>query len=487
MLAECAHKVLNVWLVTAALLQELSIRSMNNTSTTHNTGPLYEFYSRSVAYISGAITLMVGNHLQVWSGYYNEVILIAIVYPILAFIIGKQIPERYQHLRLPGFIAIDSFLVGCLIAFMHFAWIPSILYAVLVNTSVLVLGSFVAWGICVALIISGMYAGTLLFNFQYVPELPTLIDLTAALGIATHLAVTAYFSGKQNKQLARLHIELQQQQNEQKNLSHKVAKYISPQIWESIFSGSKEVKLETQRKKLVVFFSDIKGFTQLSEQIESEALTELLNNYLTEMTNIALKYGGTIDKYIGDSIMVFFGDPKTQGAKKDTLACVAMAIEMKKHMKVLRQKWRSQGVQTPLEIRMGINTGYCTVGNFGTEARMDYTIIGKEVNMASRLESAAEAGEILLSHESYALVQDKIICREKGQISVKGFSRPVPVFQAVDFRHNLAAKSTFLEHELPGFSMYMDTNRINNYDREKIATALEHAATKLKKQKNMQG
>jgi len=156
-------------------------------------------------------------------------------------------------------------------------------------------------------------------------------------------------------------------------------------------------------------------------------------------------------------------------------------------MKVLRQKWRSQGVQTPLEIRMGINTGYCTVGNFGTEARMDYTIIGKEVNMASRLESAAEAGEILLSHESYALVQDKIICREKGQISVKGFSRPVPVFQAVDFRHNLAAKSTFLEHELPGFSMYMDTNRINNYDREKIATALEHAATKLKKQKNMQG
>ena len=204
------------------------------------------------------------------------------------------------------------------------------------------------------------------------------------------------------------------------------------------------------------------------------------------MTNIALKYGGTIDKYIGDSIMVFFGDPKTQGAKKDTLACVAMAIEMRKHMKVLRQKWRAQGVKTPLEIRMGINTGYCTVGNFGTESRMDYTIIGKEVNMASRLEAAAEAGEILLSYESYALTQDKIICREKGHINAKGFSKSVPVYQVVDFRHNLAAKTSFLEHELPGFSMYMDTNRINNYDRDKIAAALERAAIKIKSQSRMQ-
>jgi hypothetical protein len=136
---------------------------------------------------------------------------------------------------------------------------------------------------------------------------------------------------------------------------------------------------------------------------------------------------------------------------------------------------------------MGINTGYCTVGNFGTESRMDYTIIGKEVNMASRLENAADAGEILLSHEAYALIQDKIICRAKGTITAKGFSRPVPVYEALDFRHNLASKSTFLEHELPGFSMYIDTNRINNYDREKISSALENAAKKMKNDTKMQG
>ncbi len=460
---------------------------MNNTSRTSSSAPVYEFYSRSVGYISGAITLMLGNYLDVWSGFHNEAILTAVCYPFIVLIIGKHLPEKYSSIRRPLFMIIDAFMVGILISYMHFAVIPSILYCILINTTVLVLGNALYWLGCALAVTLGAYISVHLFGLHYAPDTPLLVNVTAAIGISVHLAVTAYFSGKQTKQLKFLHKEIEIKQIEQQNLANKVAKYISPQIWELIFSGKHEVKLETQRKKLVVFFSDIKGFTALSEQIESEALTEILNNYLTEMTNIALKYGGTIDKYIGDSIMVFFGDPTTQGAKKDTLACVAMAIEMRKHMKVLRQNWRSQGVQSPLEIRMGINTGYCTVGNFGTESRMDYTIIGKEVNMASRLENAADAGEILLSHEAYALIQDKIICRAKGTITAKGFSRPVPVYEALDFRHNLASKSTFLEHELPGFSMYIDTNRINNYDREKISSALENAAKKMKNDTKMQG
>ncbi|WP_283786335.1 adenylate/guanylate cyclase domain-containing protein [Bermanella sp. WJH001] len=460
---------------------------MTNTSQESPSAPLYEFYSRSVGFIAGAITIILGTKLGVWSGFEAEVLSICVFYPIIALLISKRLPENITHLRRPIFITLDATFVGCLLAYMNFAIVPSILFLVMVNASVMSLGSATTWFTCIVGATLGVFVGTLIFGFQPHFEAPNLLNISSALGMSFHLAVTSFYSGKQTKQLEKLHSELKAEQAKQKNLSNKVAKYISPQIWESIFSGSREVKLETQRKKLVVFFSDIRGFTALSEQLESEALTELLNNYLTEMTNIALKYGGTIDKYIGDSIMVFFGDPTTQGAKKDTLACVAMAIEMRKHMKVLRQKWRAQGVQTPLEIRMGINTGYCTVGNFGTESRMDYTIIGREVNMASRLESAAEAGEILLSHEAYALIQDKIICREKGTITAKGFSRPVPVYEAVDFRHNLAAKSSFIEHELPGFSMYMDTNRINNYDREKIAKALELAAIKMKNQNKMQG
>jgi class 3 adenylate cyclase len=274
--------------------------------------------------------------------------------------------------------------------------------------------------------------------------------------------------------------EIKREQEKSAQLASSLAKYLSPQVWESIFTGRKSVRLETQRKKLTVFFSDIKGFTELSEELEAEALTDLLNNYLNEMSKIALKYGGTIDKFVGDSIMVFFGDPTTEGAKNDAVAAVSMAIAMRKHMKVLRQQWRAQGITKPLEIRMGINTGYCTVGNFGADTRMDYTIIGREVNLASRLESASDAGEILISHETYSLVKDVIMCRDKGQITVKGFSRPVQIYQIVDFRRDLGAVSSFIEHEMPGFSMYLDTNDIQNFDKERVILALRQAAEKLR-------
>lgn len=278
--------------------------------------------------------------------------------------------------------------------------------------------------------------------------------------------------------LARKEIELEQAKAAR--LARNLAKYLSPQVWESIFTGKRSVRLETQRKRLTVFFSDIKGFTELSEELEAEALTDLLNNYLNEMSKIALKYGGTIDKFVGDCVMVFFGDPSSQGAKKDAVAAVSMAIAMRKHMKVLRQQWRARGITRPLEIRMGVNTGYCTVGNFGADTRMDYTIIGREVNLASRLESAAEASEILVSHETYSLVKDVIMCRDKGQIAVKGFSRPVQIYQVVDFRRDLGATNSFVEHELPGFSMYLDTNGVQNFDKERVIQALQQAAEKLR-------
>jgi class 3 adenylate cyclase len=460
---------------------------MTNTSQTSFSHPLHDFYSRSFAFIAIALTLAFAQYLGLWQENNKAMILTAIAYPALALLIHRYTPTKYQKICRPLLFTLDGALVGFLMAHMQFAVLPCILFFIMANTSSIALGKPGIWLASLLATSLGAYIGTLIFDSKLTPQAPLYIELCAAIGVTIHLGVSGFYSGKQTNSLENLHLELRQQEQEQKDLANKVSKYISPQVLESIFSGKQEVTLETQRKKLVVFFSDIKGFTSLSEQIESEVLTDLLNNYLTEMTNIALKYGGTIDKYIGDSIMVFFGDPKTQGAKKDTLACVAMAIEMRKHMKVLRQKWRAQGVKTPLEIRMGINTGYCTVGNFGTESRMDYTIIGKEVNMASRLEAAAEAGEILLSYESYALIQDKIICREKGHIKAKGFSRPVPVYQVVDFRHNLAAKTSFVEHELPGFSMYMDTNRINNYDRDKIAAALERAAIKIKSQSRMQG
>ncbi len=131
-----------------------------------------------------------------------------------------------------------------------------------------------------------------------------------------YICITAFFGHQQGLRLAQVRQEIAREQEKAARLARNLAKYLSPQVWEMIFSGKKSVRLETQRKKLTVFFSDIRGFTELSEELEAEALTDLLNNYLNEMSKIALKYGGTIDKFVGDCVMVFFGDPAPRARRR---------------------------------------------------------------------------------------------------------------------------------------------------------------------------
>lgn len=225
--------------------------------------------------------------------------------------------------------------------------------------------------------------------------------------------------------------ELAQKSSQMEQLSNQLAKYLSPQVYESIFQGRQEVKIAASRKKLTVFFSDIVDFTETADRMESEELTQLLNHYLTEMSQIALQHGATVDKYIGDAIVIFFGDPETRGVREDARACLRMAVEMREKMRELKEVWRAAGIARPLRCRMGIHTDFCTVGNFGSEDRLDYTIIGRGVNIASRLESHAKPGEILISYETYAQINDEFACKELGEIAVKGMSYPVATYQVI--------------------------------------------------------
>lgn len=217
------------------------------------------------------------------------------------------------------------------------------------------------------------------------------------------------------------------------DLSHKLSKYLDPQVYESIFRGEQDVRIESKRKKLSIFFSDIVSFTQTTSGMEAEDLTALLNWYLEEMASIAVEHGGTIDKYIGDAILVFFGDPQSRGVKEDAVACVSMALKMRDTVKNLQKKWYSFGIEEPFRVRAGISTGYCTVGNFGSRNRMDYTIIGSQVNIASRLESIADPDQIIISHETWSLVKDKIYCIKLRPVMVKGIHHPIQSYQVVDF------------------------------------------------------
>lgn len=220
-------------------------------------------------------------------------------------------------------------------------------------------------------------------------------------------------------------------------LSKKLSKYLAPQVYVSIFRGEQDARIESKRKKLTIFFSDIVSFTQTTEGMEAEDLSDLLNSYLEEMATIAIKHGGTIDKFIGDAVLIFFGDPLSRGLKEDALACVSMALEMRDTIKKLQEKWYSYGIQEPFKVRMGIATGYCTVGNFGSVSRMDYTIVGSQVNIASRLESSAEPDQIVISHETWSLVKDEVYCVKQKPIMVKGISHPIQTYQVTDFVKNI--------------------------------------------------
>ena len=227
----------------------------------------------------------------------------------------------------------------------------------------------------------------------------------------------------------------EQQKNKLEEISTKLGKYLPPQIHQSLFSGQYDTEITTRRKKVTIFFSDIKNFTSTSEGLQPEDLTKYLNEYFSEMTKIALDCGATIDKYIGDAMMVFFGDPESKGEREDARACVEMALRMQERMLELQEKWRNEGFADPFQIRMGMNTGYCNVGNFGSDQRLTYTIIGGEVNVAQRLEANADAGGILLSYETYAHAQDMIEVEEKEAITMKGINREIKVF-AVNNRKN---------------------------------------------------
>ncbi|MFQ6017109.1 MAG: adenylate/guanylate cyclase domain-containing protein [Kiloniellaceae bacterium] len=273
--------------------------------------------------------------------------------------------------------------------------------------------------------------------------------------------------------------ELAEKSNALEQLSNQLAKYLSPQVYDSIFSGKQEVKVASNRKKLTVFFSDIADFTETADKLESEELTQLLNHYLTEMSQIALDHGATVDKYVGDAILIFFGDPETKGIKEDALACVKMAIAMRKRMHDLERIWRDSGIEKPLQCRMGIHTDYCTVGNFGSEDRMDYTIIGGGVNTASRLETSATPGDILISYETFAHVSDQIHCEERGHIDVKGIAYPIATYQVIDTYENLGKEPKHFREDHPNVKLDLDLDAMSADDRGTAAAILRRALDHL--------
>ena len=258
--------------------------------------------------------------------------------------------------------------------------------------------------------------------------------------------------------------EAEKQQQLLQKASDRLSKYLSPQICEQIFSDV-EFDTGTGRKKLTIFFSDIVNFTSITESMEAEELSGFLNFYLTNMCEIALKYGGTIDKFIGDSVMIFFGDPQSKGPEQDALACCNMGLEMLAFVEKNEELFKEQfNFPEKLEIRIGVHSGVCSVGNFGSDQRLDYTVIGRAVNVAARLEQAAPKNSMLFSNSTKSLLGDTFQVNDSIEVKAKGIDRPIIGYILT----NQVSKRSLVTVNEEGISLKFDPSIVDKKEVDKF-------------------
>ena len=241
--------------------------------------------------------------------------------------------------------------------------------------------------------------------------------------------VPALFTLVPNVSLVALYRVLIEEQ-EKRKVRSRFQQYVPPEVVRRLLDDPERVK--PRKSEITVLFSDIRGFTSISESLDAQELADLLNGYLTEMTRIVFRYQGTLDKYIGDAVMGFWGAPYEE-PDHATRACNA-ALSMLARLAELQKDWRARG-QPVLDIGIGLNTGVASVGNMGSSMRLAYTAMGDAVNLASRLEGLnKEYGtRIIISESTYKVLQsDRVLVRELDMIRVKGKLLPVTIYEVLD-------------------------------------------------------
>ena len=218
-----------------------------------------------------------------------------------------------------------------------------------------------------------------------------------------------------------------------------LAQFLPRQVVESLMEGALPADDEAfERRRITVLFADMVGFTDLAESLEPEELAEVLNGYLREMSAAVIAFGGSVDNLIGDGVMAVFGAPKQMPEAEQAWAAVQAATEMHRRCDELADALRGQGIPADLKIRVGVNTAHCTVGVFGSEAMRRYMAVGFAVNVAARLETAAEPGSVLCGFRTYALVKDRVKAESRGELTVKGARRPVEAWEITDLTEGSA-------------------------------------------------
>jgi len=225
-------------------------------------------------------------------------------------------------------------------------------------------------------------------------------------------------------------LRLVDRQRETLTRSHDLIRtYVPQQVVDAVLQdGDTATKL--QRRKLTIFFSDVVGFTETTERLEPEELEVVLSEYFSEMARIAGEYDGTIDELVGDAVLIFFGAPVATNDRDHAERAIRMAVDMQGAVSRLNAQWAEAGIDVVFRIRVGINTGVVAVGNVGSGVRQKYAAIGRAVNLAARIQTYSQPGQILLSRATWLLVRDKISCTLHDTVDLKGINHPVELYAA---------------------------------------------------------
>lgn len=261
------------------------------------------------------------------------------------------------------------------------------------------------------------------------------VDILAVPVVLEGEAARYYIIYHDITEIERARRQLQQRVDEQMAelvRTGQLANFLPRQVAEGLLGGQLGADESLERRKITVLFADLVGFTDLSESLEPEELAEVLNTYLREMTAAVVGHGGTLDSFIGDGIMAVFGAPKERPETEQALAAVRCAIDMRVRCRELATALRGRGIPADLDVRVGLNTGHCTVGVFGSEIMRAYKSVGFAVNVAARLQGAADPGSILCGFRTYALIKDRVTADAHEPLLVKGSARPVEAWEIID-------------------------------------------------------
>lgn len=395
------------------------------------------YLPRLIGFLLAVLVTAAGKGPELFSSGLGLVLMVVcLMYPHIAYVVQRRFFIGSN--QVCASMLMDSVLVGLLIVYHDFYWFTALAFTAFLLLSTAIIGELV-WVFRVAMVLLLV----LLCGFWLDPASPVagnlLIDAATSIAILIFVSFVSWrvFHITRAVELARRSAVSEQRllQNRSENLS----RFLGQELIESLASQA----TAPQRRWLTICFTDLCGFTALMDELPEHVMTERLNRYLDEMAIIVHKHRGTLDKFMGDGLLVFFGDPETKGHRQDALACIKMALEMRDKLQDLACAW-----DLPLHMRVGVHSGYCTVGGFGSRSRMDYTVIGSTVNIASRLESNARVGSILISSSTARLVSDVVELKPSAQYQLKGVAKPLQcqeVICARDAHHSFGRQPSRLQ------------------------------------------